>query len=282
MIDDDRVAVAARRDRSELIADETALQSSKASTAAAANPPATVTRRAGLTAANRMGAASKAATANVTPPTKAELSKPATTIRTRVRNRAALGRCAKWTISTIAATTHDADIRCCGTQADWNNQPAKPLGDAMNGSSEKLPKKKLSVVRSDAAAARATTRIAAPDRSLSQTATAIIKVERGESGEPGQADIGFPAADMQRQRQLRRAEVPEVIIGQPPGRTHGTERGAEHRIDRRQALPRHRVDDGDLGVIEYRVRKMHAGGGKFRNDRARRHQSENRGRRISP
>ena len=41
--------------------------------------------------------------------------------------------------------------------------------------------------------------------------------ERGESGEPGQADIGFPAADTQRQRQLRRAEVPEVIIGQPPG-----------------------------------------------------------------
>ena len=79
-------------------------------------------------------------------------------------------------MSTIAATTHDADIRCCGTQADWNNQPAKPFGDAMNGSSEKLPKKKLSIVRSDAPAARTTTRIAAFDRLLSQTATPIINV----------------------------------------------------------------------------------------------------------
>ena len=128
-----------------------------------------------------MGAASKEATAKVTPPTKAELSKPATTIRTRVRNRAALGRRAKCTISTMAATTQDADIRCCGTQADWNNQPAKPLGDAMNGSREKLPNKKLSVVRSDAPAARATTRIAAPDRSLSQTATAIIKASEAKA-----------------------------------------------------------------------------------------------------
>jgi hypothetical protein len=52
---------------------------------------------------------------------------------------------------------------------------------------------------------------------LSQTASPIIKRERGESGEPGQADIGFPAACPERQRKLGRAEVPEIIIGEPAG-----------------------------------------------------------------
>src|SRR5438552_1689495 len=77
------------------------------------------------------------------------------------------------------------------------------------------------------------------------------------SGEPGQADIGFPAADVQRQREFRGAEVPEVIINEA-SRGAGGARFAEHRIDRRQPLPRHSVDERDLGMIENRRGEMHA------------------------
>src|ERR1700738_516306 len=71
--------------------------------------------------------------------------------------------------------THDADIRCCGVQADWNSQPAKPVGDCKNGASSKLPNTTLRTSRNEALAANATARIAALVRLLSHTANAIIK-----------------------------------------------------------------------------------------------------------
>ena len=38
---------------------------------------------------------------------------------------------------------------------------------------------------------------------------------------------------------------------------------AEDRIDRRQALPRHRVDDRDLGMIEDRIGEMNRAADNF-------------------
>ena len=81
-----------------------------------------------------------------------------------------------------------------------------------------MPKIQFNVTRSDAAAASATTQIAAPDRLPSQTATPIIKHSDANAVNQVSADIGFPAADAQRQRQLGRAEMPEVVIGELAGR----------------------------------------------------------------
>ena len=68
-----------------------------------------------------------AATAKVTPPTQVELSTPATTTRTKAASRARLSRRTRSDSSSIASTTQDADAMCCGTQAVWNSQPAKPV-----------------------------------------------------------------------------------------------------------------------------------------------------------
>jgi hypothetical protein len=64
--------------------------------------------------------------------------------------------------------------------------------------------------------------------------------------------------------------MPEVVISKPSG---GAGR-AEYRIDRRQALPRHRIDDGDFCMIEDRRGKVHAPLGIFRQERKRRHECD--------
>ena len=78
-VDHDRAAAAARAQRCQLIENEGAARQT-ASTAAAANPSAKRRRCAGSVPATRIGAAMRTAIANVTPPTKLELSKPATTM----------------------------------------------------------------------------------------------------------------------------------------------------------------------------------------------------------
>ena len=61
------------------------------SRAAMASPPTKRSRRLRVASPNRIGAANKPATANATPPTKAELSKPATTSKAIVTTNAKLG-----------------------------------------------------------------------------------------------------------------------------------------------------------------------------------------------
>ncbi len=68
-----------------------------------------------------------AAAAKVTPPTQVELSKPATTTRTRVASNAMLVRAARRDSRQIANRTQEADATCCGTQVAWNSQPANPV-----------------------------------------------------------------------------------------------------------------------------------------------------------
>ena len=97
------------------------------------------------------------------------------------------------------------------------------------------------------------------------------QAQRREGGKPGQSDIGFPATCAERQRQLGGAEMPEIIVGEVARRAEF----AEHRIDRRQAEPGHRIDDRDLGMIEDRIRKLHGGTGKFGQDRDGRGEREN-------
>ena len=50
---------------------------------------------------------------------------------------------------------------------------------------------------------------------------------------------------------------------------------AEHRVDRRQAEPGHRIDDRDLGMIEDRIGKLHGVAGKFGQDGDGRGEREN-------
>ena len=64
------------------------------------------------------GAAATAAIAKVTPPTNAELSKPAATTSASVTRLAGCCRRVYWESSSIAAIVLDAAMRCCGTQAD--------------------------------------------------------------------------------------------------------------------------------------------------------------------
>src|SRR4029077_10540862 len=78
--------------------------------------------------------------------------------------------------------------------------------------------------------------------------------ERGESGKPSEPDVRFPGADVKRQSELRGTEVPEIVVHEPSGSAGFTEDG----IDRRQALPRHRIDDCDFRMIENRIGKIYA------------------------
>ena len=66
--------------------------------------------------------------------------------------------------------------------------------------------------------------------------------------------------------------MPEVVVDEPIRRADLT----EHRIDRRQAEPRHRVDERGLGVVEHRIGELHRIAGKFRQDGHGRHEREDR------
>ena len=104
------------------------------------------------------------------------------------------------------------------------------------------------------------------------------QAQRREGGEPGQSDIGFPAGCADRQRQLGGAEMPEIIVGEVARRAEF----AEHRVDRRQAEPRHRIDNRDLGMIEDRIGELHGVAGKFGQDGDGRDQRKNGRRRERP
>ena len=80
--------------------------SAAASTAATANPATNRSRRPGVTAAKMNGAAHSAPIAKVTPPTKVELSKPATIVNASVASNSGLCRRATKLISTHSG--HDA------------------------------------------------------------------------------------------------------------------------------------------------------------------------------
>ncbi len=56
--------------------------------------------------------------------------------------------------------------------------------------------------------------------------------------------------------------MPEIIVGEVTRRAEF----AEHRVDRRQAEPGHRIDDRDLGMIEDRIGELHGVAGKFGQD----------------
>jgi hypothetical protein len=86
-----------------------------------------------------------------------------------------LRRCASRLIRKTAATTHDADITCCGTQAAWNSQPAKPVAGSRTFSRFSAPHSGDSNGRSEPATAKGTIQSAADRRALSRTASPIIK-----------------------------------------------------------------------------------------------------------
>src|SRR5262245_26377786 len=80
-------------------------------------------------------------------------------------------------MSSIARTTHDADIMCCGVQADWYSHPARPIGGASHAFSCSSLNSAPSAARSEPAADSMTTHAAAEERALSQTASPIINVK---------------------------------------------------------------------------------------------------------
>src|SRR3954451_19625013 len=79
-------------------------------------------------------------------------------------------------MSNIASTTHDADIMCCGVQADWNSHPASPIGGASHVYSRSSLNSTPSIARSEPAVESTTTQAAAEERVPSQTASPIINV----------------------------------------------------------------------------------------------------------
>src|SRR5262250_849840 len=79
-------------------------------------------------------------------------------------------------MSSIASTTHDADIMCCGVQADWYNHPARPIGGASHVYSCSSLNSAPSAARSEPAVDSSTTQAAAEERAPSQTASPIISV----------------------------------------------------------------------------------------------------------
>src|SRR5215813_1948732 len=79
-------------------------------------------------------------------------------------------------MSNIASTTHDADIMCCGVQADWNSHPARPIGGASHEYSCSSPNRAPIAARSEPAVDSTTAQAAAEERAPSQTASPIINV----------------------------------------------------------------------------------------------------------
>ncbi len=100
--------------------------------------------------------------------------------------------------------------------------------------------------------------------------------ERSEGGKPGQPGIGLPAAAPEEPRDLRRAEMPEIVIGERPPPI------GEERIARRQAEPRHVVDQRDLGVIENGIGEKGRIAGKFWQHRGSRHHRQQHCEPIAP
>ena len=78
-------------------------------------------------------------------------------------------------ISNSAMTTHEADMRCCGTHADWNSQPANPVAYSSMPSSRRAPRRAHTTKRRDPVAAKSTAHSAA-ERPPNHTARPIIKV----------------------------------------------------------------------------------------------------------
>ena len=115
--------------------------------------------------------------------------------------------------------------------------------------------------RSEPVAASATTQsAAAPRPPPKRSARPIITASDANAVNqvsPASASQPLTAGE---QRQFGRAEMPEIIVGEPC-RPAGS---AEERIGRRHAEPRHLVDHRDLGVIEDRRRQHDAIGGNFR------------------
>ena len=104
--------------------------STAAPIAAMAKRPSKGSRCCGAALASSTPPIQIAATAKVTPPTQVELSTPATTTSTNAASKARLSRRTSSDSSSIASTTQEAEAMCCGTQAVWNSQPAKPVGRA--------------------------------------------------------------------------------------------------------------------------------------------------------
>ena len=114
-----------------------------------------------------------AAIAKVTPPTQVELPTPAATTSTNVASSTKLSRRISSESSSIASTTHEADAMCCGTQADWNSQPAKPVCGMIT---ELMPGMNASSGRSDPVAQTSRTSNAASLRPLIQMASPTISI----------------------------------------------------------------------------------------------------------
>src|ERR1700716_3634925 len=131
-------------------------------------------RSVGAVRKTRAAPTASAAGAKVTPPTQVELSKPAAATSARTTAEKMLGRCASRLIRKIAATAQDADITCCGTQAAWNSQPAKPVPGSRTDSNFSAPHGSDSNGRSDPATANGTIQSAADRRALNHTANPII------------------------------------------------------------------------------------------------------------
>ena len=102
-------------------------ESTAAPIAAMAKRPSRDIRCCGSALASSTPPIQIAATAKVTPPTQVELPAPAATTSTNAASTAALSRRTSSASSSIASTTQEAEAMCCGTQAVWNSQPAKPV-----------------------------------------------------------------------------------------------------------------------------------------------------------
>src|SRR5215475_3779743 len=77
-------------------------------------------------------------------------------------------------MNSTASTTHDADIMCCGIQADWYSHPARPIGGASHAYSCSSLNSAPSTARSEPVVDSANTHAAAEERAPSQTASPII------------------------------------------------------------------------------------------------------------
>src|SRR6516225_729432 len=100
------------------------------SRAAPARASAKRKRSAGSLCHIRTAQVIKADKAKAKPPIQTELSNPATTTRTNVSKGNTVGCETIRLINSIARMADEAEAICCGTQADWNSHPAKPVGSA--------------------------------------------------------------------------------------------------------------------------------------------------------
>ena len=95
----------------------------------------------------------------------------------------------------MAATTHDAAIRCCGTQVGLK----QPSGHAdrvrqSTGLKSSVPNIQYSVVHSEAGGRQCDDPNCGDGPFAEPNRQPHHQTKRREGGEPGQSDIGFPAA----------------------------------------------------------------------------------------